>query len=252
MDIDLFLERLEERKKARKQKSSGSKPDFLDIDKDGDKTEPMKKASKEAGKQNNEMEEAKKKYYGPKQYHAPEGKSRAAKLKKAAELYKQGNIKAAAKIRDEMEEDERNKKGFKSVKSQYTDKPEKKEKKESEMKMQESVEEYVLREIIKETIEEMDILDEAKKKKKKGKVKGSARTALKNKAEKSDAPLGALTTVYNKGLGAYVSSGSRPGMTAQQWAMARVNSFLKGGKARKVDDAQWKQVQKFRKRKKKK
>ena len=31
-------------------KSSGSKPDYLDLDGDGDKTEPMKKAAKEAGK----------------------------------------------------------------------------------------------------------------------------------------------------------------------------------------------------------
>ena len=31
-------------------KASGSKPDYIDIDKDGDKTEPMKKAAKEAGK----------------------------------------------------------------------------------------------------------------------------------------------------------------------------------------------------------
>jgi hypothetical protein len=31
-------------------KKKGSKPDFLDVDKDGDKKEPMKKAAKEAGK----------------------------------------------------------------------------------------------------------------------------------------------------------------------------------------------------------
>jgi len=34
--------------------------------------------------------------------------------------------------------------------------------------------------------------------------------------------------------------------------MARVNSFLKGGKARQVDATQWKQVQKHRARKRKK
>ena len=33
-----------------------------------------------------------------------------------------------------------------------------------------------------------------------------------------------LKREYVKGLGAYYSSGSRPGMTAHQWAMARVNS----------------------------
>ena len=41
-----------EAKKAKKDKKmeEGSKPDFLDVDKDGDKKEPMKKAAKEAGK----------------------------------------------------------------------------------------------------------------------------------------------------------------------------------------------------------
>jgi hypothetical protein len=243
MDLDIFLEILALEKKQKSAKSRGGKPDFLDLDKDGDKTEPMKKATKDAEKQSGGMEEAKKKkkFHGPKQYHAPEGSTRAEKLKKSAELYKQGDIKAAAKIRDDMEKGERESPKFKPRKSQYTDKKE---------SVHESLEEIeaLLSEIVKETIDEMDLLDEAKKKKK---VKGSTRTALKNKAEDSNAPLGALTTVYNKGLGAYVSSGSRPGMTAQQWAMARVNSFLKGGKARKVDSAQWKQVQKFRKRKKK-
>ena len=33
-----------------------------------------------------------------------------------------------------------------------------------------------------------------------------------------------LKREYIKGLGAFYSSGSRPGMTAHQWAMARVNS----------------------------
>jgi hypothetical protein len=74
------------------------------------------------------------------------------------------------------------------------------------------------------------------------------REALKKKAKASNAPLGALSTVYRKGLGAYYSSGSRPGIPAHSWAMARVNSFLKGGKARQVDKAQWKSVQKFRKK----
>jgi len=33
-----------------------------------------------------------------------------------------------------------------------------------------------------------------------------------------------LKQEYIKGLGAFYSSGSRPGMSAHQWAMARVNS----------------------------
>jgi len=45
---------------------------------------------------------------------------------------------------------------------------------------------------------------------------------------------GQLKQVYNKGLAAY-RTGHRPGTTPNQWAMARVNSVLTGGKAAKVD-----------------
>lgn len=73
--------------------------------------------------------------------------------------------------------------------------------------------------------------------------------ALKNKAEKANAPLGALRTIYNKGLAAW-KTGHRPGANQHQWAMARVNSVLTGGPARKTDKTQWDQIQKHRKKKK--
>lgn len=75
--------------------------------------------------------------------------------------------------------------------------------------------------------------------------------ALKNKAEKSGAPVSALRAIYNKGLAAW-RTGHRPGATQQQWAMARVNSVLAGGPARKVDAAQWEKIKKARGKKKKK
>jgi hypothetical protein len=50
--------------------------------------------------------------------------------------------------------------------------------------------------------------------------------------------------VYNRGLAAYASSGSRKGMSSHQWAMARVNSFLRGGPARKVDMPMFKKSKK--------
>ena len=49
---DRMMYRLLQEKKEKEikaSKSKGSKPDFLDLDKDGDKEEPMSKASKEAG-----------------------------------------------------------------------------------------------------------------------------------------------------------------------------------------------------------
>ena len=45
-----------------------------------------------------------------------------------------------------------------------------------------------------------------------------------------------LRKVYKRGLGAYYSSGSRPKVSAHQWAMGRVKSFVSGkGGARKAD-----------------
>lgn len=80
------------------------------------------------------------------------------------------------------------------------------------------------------------------------KLSAKIRTSLKNKAKKANAPMGALTTIYNKGLAAW-RTGHRPGASQHAWAMGRVNSVLTGGKARKVDAAQWKQISKHRKKK---
>ena len=63
------------------------------------------------------------------------------------------------------------------------------------------------------------------KKDKKEEVLDENEEGLKNKAEKSGMPLGILKQVYNRGLAAY-KTGHRPGATAPQWAMARVNSFV--------------------------
>ena len=51
---------------------------------------------------------------------------------------------------------------------------------------------------------------------------------LKNKSKKSGISVGILKKVYNRGLAAY-KTGHRPGTTAPQWAMARVNSFITKG-----------------------
>ena len=107
------------------------------------------------------------------------------------------------------------------------------------------IDEDVLREFIEECVAEV-LLDEAKKGK-----RTNVTAALKNKAEKSGAPMGALRAIYNKGLAAW-RTGHRPGASPHQWAMARVNSVLAGGPARKVDDAQWQQIKKARGKKKKK
>ena len=52
------------------------------------------------------------------------------------------------------------------------------------------------------------------------KIKG-----IQNKAEKSGMPYGILKKVYDRGMAAW-KGGHRPGAKQQQWAFARVNSFI--------------------------
>ena len=66
---------------------------------------------------------------------------------------------------------------------------------------------------------------------------------LVKKAEKSGISYGILKKVFDRGMAAY-KTGHRPGATAQQWAYARVNSFLTGGGARKSDADLWKKAKK--------
>jgi len=67
---------------------------------------------------------------------------------------------------------------------------------------------------------------------------------LVKKAEKSGISYGILKQVYNRGMAAW-KTGHRPGTTPQQWAFARVNSFITGGKTRKTTDSDlWAKVKK--------
>lgn len=59
--------------------------------------------------------------------------------------------------------------------------------------------------------------------------------ALKKKSDKTGFPLGILRQVWNRGYAAW-KTGHIPGTTPQQWAMARVNSFVTGGKTTKMSD----------------
>ena len=53
----------------------------------------------------------------------------------------------------------------------------------------------------------------------------SENTGVRNKAKKTGMPYGILMKVYNRGMAAW-RTGHRPGASQQQWAMARVNSFV--------------------------
>ena len=64
-----------------------------------------------------------------------------------------------------------------------------------------------------------------------------SKSAVVNKyAKSSGISKSTLSKVYSRGLGAYYSQGSRPKVSAHQWAAGRVRSFATGkGGARKAD-----------------
>jgi hypothetical protein len=74
--------------------------------------------------------------------------------------------------------------------------------------------------------------------------------ALKKKSDKSRFPLSILKKVWDRGYAAW-KTGHVPGTTPQQWAMARVNSFIVGGRTTEVGDkALYKQAKANLKKKK--
>ena len=75
-------------------------------------------------------------------------------------------------------------------------------------------------------------------------LSAAVKKALKDKAEGTKFKYGELAEVYRKGQGAYLSGGSR-NVTMQAWSFGRVNSYMRGDKARTVDMAIFK---KYRKR----
>jgi chemotaxis response regulator CheB len=57
-------------------------------------------------------------------------------------------------------------------------------------------------------------------------VSNTVKGNLKGKAKKKDIPVSILVDVYERGQAAWLT-GSRPGIGMAQWAMARVNSFVR-------------------------
>lgn len=69
---------------------------------------------------------------------------------------------------------------------------------------------------------------------------------LVNKSEDTGIPYNILKEVYDRGMEAWVTS-HRPGANQHQWAYARVNSFITGGKTQKTTDSDlWEMVDKSR------
>ena len=70
----------------------------------------------------------------------------------------------------------------------------------------------------------------------KRKTSGGKSAVIAKYSKSSGISKGTLSKVYSRGLGAFYSSGSRPGTSAHAWAAGRVRSFATGkGGARKAD-----------------
>jgi len=80
-------------------------------------------------------------------------------------------------------------------------------------------------------------------KKRRSPLNEATKKALRKKAEGTRFKYAELASVYRKGQGAYLSSGSR-NVTMAAWSMARVNSYMRGGPARKVDRDIYKKARK--------
>jgi len=99
---------------------------------------------------------------------------------------------------------------------------------------------------LNESLEEIaSLINEIKEIKLEEGLSAKTKKTLSKKARNANMPLGALTSVYKKGLAAWLT-GHRQGIPQHAWAMARVNSFIRGGKTRSVDKSEWKKVQKHR------
>jgi len=67
-------------------------------------------------------------------------------------------------------------------------------------------------------------------------LSATTQATLRRKAKASKRyTYGTLSKVYRRGQGAFLSSGSRPRIPMAAWAMARVNSFLRGSRKHDLD-----------------
>ena len=67
-------------------------------------------------------------------------------------------------------------------------------------------------------------------------LSASTKATLRRKAaKKKNITYGQLAKVYRRGQGAYLTSGSRPGVSMAAWAMGRVNSYLRGSRKHDTD-----------------
>jgi hypothetical protein len=125
---------------------------------------------------------------------------------------------AAYKKRDEFEKKQRKQKSEGLIRL-------------TENQLNELIEETVEAKKLSMMLEKIEELEEKKKKRKKKKKKkkggglsAAVKKSLDKKADKRGLTRGSVYAEFRKGLAAFYTSGSRKGMSAHQWAHARVNS----------------------------
>ena len=184
--VELLDERKKRRKKRKKRKSNKPKPNV----------------------------------YQRKKYKARADTRRGDTLARLSDKIRKGKklTKADYKARDDSEAAERKKKGYKSKPrfdtGMYLSEAKKRE-----------LDAFV--EMLEERKKRRKKRKKSKKKKKKGSAGGlsaATKETLKKKAKRRGLTPSSVYAEYRKGLAAYYSSGSRKGMSAHQWAHARVNS----------------------------
>ena len=155
----------------------------------------------------------------PSQYGAPQGSKRDKQLdqtkkdfEKAEKLRKDGKTKQAKELEQRA--------------YRRRDRMEKKHRKNENVQLTETQ----LRKLIASILEE--------------ELSAKVKKSLDKKAEKRGLTKGSVYKEFEKGLAAFATSGSRKGMTAHQWAHARVNSATPSKK--------WAVVKKSKAKKKKK
>ena len=134
-------------------------------------------------------------------YDAPEGSKRDKQLDATKADLASGDpqrVERAYRRREKMEKSAREKSGFKNVPRSDT---QKESSDDSDIGLLEVIGAILNEELSKKTKE-----------------------TLRKKAQKRNLTPGSVYAEYKKGLAAWVTSGSRSGMSQHQWAMARVNS----------------------------
>ena len=177
----------------------------------------------------------------PPQYGASKGSKRRKALDKAAAAYADGDVKKAAKIAD-AENAKQRKKGIPQTKRHDTGKyTESVDKDQMRILINDIIAEQLLDEALEEYQSRLDEKRKKRKKRKKSKsrkkkskkgkkgrsasgLSAAVKKSLNKKADNRCLTRGSVYSEFRKGLAAYLSSGSRRGMTAHQWAHARVNS----------------------------